>query len=84
MKGNILKPSLSSNRMELFRGQSADHFNSMIRKLQGLLQKHGPSFVLAKASETLPSDLKETAFALAADLVFADGSVESAEKQLLA
>ena len=72
-----------SNRMQLFKSQTADQFNSMIRKLQALLQKHGASFLLARATEVLPADLKETAFALAADLVFADGSVESSEKKLL-
>lgn len=72
-----------SNRMRLFQGQSADNFNVMIDRLQGLLRKHGAQFLLDKATESLPRELKETAFAVIADLIFADGSVEDEEKALL-
>lgn len=72
-----------SNRMQLLRNQTAGEFNSMIRKLRGLLQKHGASWLLAKAAERLPVELRQTAFAISADLVFADGTVEPGEKKLL-
>lgn len=55
----------------------------MINKLLGLLSKHGPAFLLGKAVESLPSDLRETSFAVAADLVFADGIVEQEERDVL-
>jgi uncharacterized tellurite resistance protein B-like protein len=72
-----------SNRMQLLRNQTADQFNSMVRKLQGLLQKHDASWLLAKAAEGMPAELRETAFAVSADLIFADGSVEDDEKVVL-
>lgn len=72
-----------ANRMRLFQGQSADEFNAMIDRLQGLLRKHGGQFLLDKATESLPRELRETAFAVVADLIFADGSVEDEEKALL-
>jgi tellurite resistance protein len=72
-----------SNRTQLLKDQTVDEFNRMIRKLQALLQKQGIEFLLSKAYEALPVKLRETVFANAADLVFADGSVEDEEKQLL-
>lgn len=72
-----------SNRMALFKNQTANDFNQMMNKLIGLLKKHGPDTLLQRAFAGLPKELRETAFAVAADLVFADGSVESDEKELL-
>lgn len=72
-----------SNRMALFKNQTSNDFNQMMSKLLGLLKKHGPEALLQKAFSSLPKDLRETAFAVAADLVFADGSVEDDEKELL-
>jgi tellurite resistance protein len=72
-----------SNRMSLLKGMSAEQFNSSIRNLQGLQQKHGSGWLLSKAAEVMPSDLRQTAFAIAADLVFADGSIESDEESAL-
>jgi len=70
-------------RMKLFRGLSQEQFTSQIRKLQKDLQKQGADAVLVKVAAALPAELKEMAFALAADLVFADGTVEAEEKALL-
>jgi uncharacterized tellurite resistance protein B-like protein len=72
-----------SNRMKLYQGQSAEQFNAMMRKLVGLLRKHGPDALLAKACEALPTEYRESAFAASADLIFADGSIEREEKQLV-
>ncbi len=69
--------------MALFKNQTAGDFNQMMGKLIGLLKKHGPQSLLQKASSSLPKELRETAFAVAADLVFVDGSVEDDEKELL-
>lgn len=72
-----------SNRMQLFRDQPPSQFNSMINKLVGILTKQGPAFLLQKAHEALPCELRETAFAVATDLIFADGVLEVEEKNLL-
>lgn len=72
-----------SNRMQLFKSQTANDFNIMMDKLFGLLHKHGPAFLLEKAIASLPNELRPTAFAVATDLVFADGSIEDEEKQFI-
>lgn len=72
-----------SNRMKLLRVQTADEFNAMIRKIRGLLDKHGFEPLFKKATQAVPAELRETTFALSADLVFADGSVEEAEMKFL-
>jgi uncharacterized tellurite resistance protein B-like protein len=69
-----------SNRMQLFKSQSPSEFNAMMDKLFGLLHKQGPAFLLEKSASSLPDELRPTAFAVAADLVFADGSIEDEEK----
>ncbi len=71
------------NRMQVLRNQTVDQRNSMVRKIQGLLKKHGAAWLLTKAAEGMPPDLRQTAFAVSADLVFADGSVEDTEKEIL-
>ncbi len=71
------------NRMRLFAPQSTDQFRVMFDRLVGYLQKHGAEWLLTKAVAGMPDELRETAFATAADLVFADGSVEPAEQALI-
>jgi hypothetical protein len=39
--------------------------------------------MLAACAKTLPPDLRESAFAIATDLVFADGHVEEREKEYI-
>lgn len=72
------------NRMRLFKAQSVAEHKAMIDKLQGLLNRKGPDVLMKKGIESLPAELRETAFAVAADFVFADGSVEAEEKDLIA
>ncbi len=71
------------NRMRLFGPITADQFSAMIDRLIGYLKKHGADWLLGKAVAALPDELRETAFATAADLIFADGSVESSEQELV-
>lgn len=71
------------NRMRLFAPQSADQFRAMFDRLVGYLQKHGADWLIAKSVAGISTELRETAFATAVDLVFADGSVEATEKALI-
>lgn len=71
------------NRMKLFKSQTTAEYNAMVDKLFGLFSKKGAAFIMQKGIESLPSELRETAFAIAADFIFADGSVEDEEKELL-
>lgn len=71
------------NRMQLFQAQSGTDFSAMIDKLVGLIKKHGANFLVERASCVIAVGLRDTVFALATDLIFADGSVEDEEKALL-
>jgi uncharacterized tellurite resistance protein B-like protein len=71
------------SRMQLYRSVTGQQFSQMMDKLIGLLKKHGHQNLLQRAYETLPPDLRLTAFAVCTDLVFADGSVEQEEKETL-
>jgi tellurite resistance protein len=73
--------SLTEKR--LFKGHSLDDLLSLLNKMANLIQKRGVQEVIEAASKTLPAELRETAFALAADLVLADGVVEQEEKKFL-
>lgn len=71
------------SRMKIFQAQSASEHRAMIDKLFGILNRSGPNEIIVKAAAALPMELREAAFAVSADLIFADGSVEDDEKALL-
>lgn len=70
-------------RMRLYEAMNDYQFQTMSDKLFKILRKEGPSGLIARSTESLPDDLKQTAFACAVDIALADGSVEESEKQLL-
>jgi len=70
-------------RMKLYENWTGEKMSSMMNKLQSAHKKLGADKFLANVSETLPEDLRETAFANACDLVLADGVVEDEEKEFL-
>lgn len=71
------------NRMQLYRNVNGDQFSHMMDKLIGMLKRHGHKELLNRAYQSLPDDLRLTAFAVCTDLVFADGTVEDEEKETL-
>lgn len=71
------------SRMQLFRSYPSDVMRRMIDNLLSTLQKQGADALLAGAINTLPHDLKETAFAIVTDIVLADGEVTEEEEKLL-
>ena len=71
------------SRMKIFQAQSASQHGAMIDKLFGILKRSNAEQLLSKAAEVLSPELREAAFAVSADLIFADGSVEEEEKRLL-
>jgi len=71
------------SRMRIFQAQSGAEHKTMIDKLFGILKRNDAGHLLTKSAEALPSELREAAFAVVADLIFADGSVEDEEKALL-
>lgn len=71
------------NRMRLFADMSGDACRSMVEKLFKIKNKGGPEALLAKGVPALTPELKETVFAVAVDMIFADGSVEAEEKSFV-
>jgi tellurite resistance protein len=77
----LLNTTLS--RMKLFRSYSDDVMRRMFDNLCGILRRDGGSVLFDAAIATLPHDLYDTAFAIATDLVLADGQVSEEEEGLL-
>jgi tellurite resistance protein len=74
---------IACQRSELLGEYTPADYNATFKKLADILRKHGVEVFLTKTAEPLSPELKETAFAVAADLIFADGSVEEGEQNLL-
>lgn len=70
-------------RMQLFRSYSSDVMRRMFDKLSSTLQREGFAALLQTAIASLPHELNETAFAVATDLILADGEVTREEENLL-
>ncbi|NEO85903.1 MAG: tellurite resistance TerB family protein [Spirulina sp. SIO3F2] len=70
-------------RMRLFRSYSDDVMRRMFDNLCGTLRRDGANVLFDAAIATLPHDLYDTAFAIATDLVLADGQVTKEEEDLL-
>ncbi|MEB3182716.1 MAG: tellurite resistance TerB family protein [Nostocaceae cyanobacterium] len=71
------------SRMQLFKSYPHDVINRMFDKLVGILKRQGVSNLLNLAKQSLPYELRDTAFAVATDLVLADGVVTQEEQNLL-
>lgn len=71
------------SRMQLFRSFSNDVMHRMFDKLLALLKRQGPGELINLAKTCLPQDLRETAFAIATDLVLSDGTVTAQEQAFL-
>ncbi len=75
--------SSTLSRMRLFRSYSHDVMMRMFEKLLGILKSEGIDFLFNAAKDSLPHDLREAAFAVATDLVLADGVVFQEERDFL-
>jgi tellurite resistance protein len=75
--------SAALSRMKLFRSYSNDVMGRLFDKLLGILRRDGINTLFNAAKESLPHDLQETAFAVATDLVLADGTVTEEEQNFL-
>ncbi|WP_026079615.1 tellurite resistance TerB family protein [Spirulina subsalsa] len=70
-------------RMKLYRSYSVDVMRRMFDNIGGILRREGADALFNAAIATLPHDLYDTAFAIATDLVLADGQVSQEEEDLL-
>ena len=73
----------SLSRMQLFKEYSNEGMHQLCDRLLGLLKQHGPGVLIKQAKQSLPDDLRETAFAIATDLVLSDKTVTTQEQAFL-
>jgi len=77
--------SLGANMMtkKLYSEMSERDLNEIFRKLIKIVQKDGLPTLIQKSAEAVPAELKPTAFAVATDLLLADGVFEESERKFL-
>ncbi|NEO03888.1 MAG: tellurite resistance TerB family protein [Moorea sp. SIO3I7] len=71
------------SRMQLFRSYSADVMARMFERILMLLQRQGSYPLLSAALKSLPYELQGTAFAIATDIILADGEITDEEEDFL-
>jgi hypothetical protein len=71
------------SRMALFSSYSSGALHNLFDLLLGRLKQEGPSALVNQAKAALSQDLRETAFAIATDLVLSDRTVTPQEQAFL-
>ena len=71
------------SRMALFSGYSSEALHHLFDLLLLRLKQEGPGVLVNQAKVALPQDLRETAFAIATDLVLSDRTVTPQEQSFL-
>jgi tellurite resistance protein len=71
------------SRMKLFKNYTDDAIASMFDMLLNTIRREGMNFVFNTAKDSLNPDMREAAFAVAADLVLADGMLAQEERDFL-
>lgn len=68
---------------KLFRTYTNDAIDKLCDRILAILRQDGFNTLFNAAKESLSPDLRESAFALATDLVLAEGSITEEEKNFL-
>jgi hypothetical protein len=71
------------SRMALFSNYSSGALNNLFDMLLGRLKQEGPGVLVDQAKDALSPELRETAFAVATDLVLSDRTVTPQEQAFL-
>lgn len=71
------------SRMHLFSSYPDDMLHRLFDNLLVRLKQQGPAALIDQAKGALPQDLRETAFAIATDLVLSDRTVTPQEQAFL-
>ncbi|MBE9156180.1 tellurite resistance TerB family protein [Nodosilinea sp. LEGE 06152] len=71
------------SRMALFSSYSSEALHRLFDALLIRLKQEGPGTLVNQAKGVLPPDLRETAFAIATDLVLSDRTVTPQEQSFL-
>lgn len=77
------RQTLAANHLRLFSSYSGEHFQELFKKVLNLSRDYNPAEVFAAAKNTLTPQLRETAFAIATDLVLVDGIFTQEEEEFL-
>lgn len=70
-------------RMKLYEKFNDKQMSAIFNKLVGVIKRQGVDALVTSSKEVLQADLRETAFAVAADLALADGVLAKGEKDIL-
>ena len=70
-------------RMKLFKSYPHEMMNKLFEKILGILKGDGFNSLFNAAKDSLSQDLREAAFAVATDLVLAEGIVAEEENNFL-
>ncbi|MDM9580992.1 MULTISPECIES: tellurite resistance TerB family protein [unclassified Nostoc] len=71
------------SRMKLFKSYPNEMMNRLFDKILGILQGDGFNALFNAAKDSLSQELREAAFAVATDLVLAEGIIPEEEKNFL-
>lgn len=71
------------DRMKLFKRYNEDTLRKMLEKLYNILMEKGLETLYNASVSNIPIDLKATAYAVAIDIIIADGKVVEQEKSFL-
>lgn len=71
------------SRLKIFANCSSDAIAQIFDKLLGILREDGFNVLFNTAKESLPQHLRESAFAVATDLVLSDSVVTEEERNFL-
>lgn len=75
--------SFMLSRTQLFKNYSNDVIRRMFDKLLSMLKRNGLGSLVDAAKKSLPYEMRESAFAVATDLIFADGVVTEDEQRFI-
>jgi hypothetical protein len=70
-------------RMQLFKDYSDEAIGHMLDKLLNVVQRQGADVLFAAAKISLPEELRDTAYAIATDMVLTDGTLATEEQAFL-
>ncbi|MBW4497821.1 MAG: tellurite resistance TerB family protein [Oscillatoria princeps RMCB-10] len=77
------KWALSANHVRIFKSYSGEQFQELLSQVLKLIEQHSSSALFAAAKKALTPKLRQTAFAIAADLILADAVLTEEEKQFM-
>ncbi|EAW36838.1 hypothetical protein L8106_26792 [Lyngbya sp. PCC 8106] len=80
-ESQIIKSTLA--RMDLFGEYTAENKTKMIQRLLEQIENQGYEPLMQSAITKLPANLKDTAFAVATDIILSDGDLADEEEELL-